>query len=91
MFNSSEWGKIALNGAGLIAALRLLGFNWVLLPVFLLKLVPGVSVLPVWTTYTAYRAWRGNPPAASRRRGPPTEIIDAEIVEEIRPTNNNRL
>lgn len=56
----------------------LLGFHWLLLPSFLLELVPGVGVLPTWTACVALvvkqrkdeaAAWQ--PPPASYTQSPP--------------------
>lgn len=35
----------------------LLGFHWVLLPSFVLELVPGIDMFPTWTVCVAWLVW----------------------------------
>ena len=44
----------------------LLGWHWEFLPSFLVKLVPGVDLVPTWTlgVFNVYRKWKKLQPAA---------------------------
>ena len=38
--------------------ISLLGFDWILLPAFVIELVPLVDDIPTWTGCVAYLIWR---------------------------------
>ena len=73
----STWVDKPLDVVVMIALWRLLGWHWVLLPSFLVELVPYVEVAPTWTlaVWLATRRSRdkaiettksGDPPIADR-------------------------
>jgi hypothetical protein len=41
-----------------VAASKLLGFHWVLLPSFIVEAVPGLDLTPTWTASVAYVIWQ---------------------------------
>ena len=59
----------------MIATTRLLGFHWVLLPSFLLEIIPGPDLLPTWTASVAYVIWRRK---KERAQPPPTRPADVQ-------------
>jgi hypothetical protein len=46
----------AIAGALIIS---LLGFHWLLIPVFVIELVPIVDAVPTWTGSVLYLLWKG--------------------------------
>jgi hypothetical protein len=60
----------------MIVTTRLLGFHWVLLPSFLLELIPGPDLLPTWTASVAYVVWR-----RKKERAQPPSIRPAVVQE----------
>jgi len=68
-----------LDVIALIATTRLLGFHPLLLPTFILELVPVLDVLPTWTGCVAVVvAMRRKQPPASERDGEHTVTIDVK-------------
>jgi hypothetical protein len=53
-----------------VALISLLGWNWEFLPSFLVKLVPGVDLVPLWTLAVANVYRRSKQIAASAEKGP---------------------
>ena len=51
------------------AMVRLLGWHWEFLPSFLVKLVPGVDLVPFWTIAVA-SVWRKAKAAAAEKPAP---------------------
>ena len=70
-----------LDVLALIATTKLLGFHPLLLPSFVLELVPIVDVLPTWTACVALVV-------ATRRKGP-TDVAHGgdHTVIDVKPTN----
>jgi hypothetical protein len=65
-----------------IAALlvNLLGWHWEFLPSFLVKLVPGVDLVPFWTiaVVNVYRKSKRNLVIADENREPPPALNDGQ-------------
>jgi len=57
-----------------VAMVRLLGWHWEFLPSFLVKLVPGVDLVPLWTLSVAnvYRKSKRSLASAEESREEPT-------------------
>jgi hypothetical protein len=53
-----------------VALVSLLGWNWEFLPSFLVKLVPGVDLVPLWTLAVANVYRRSKQIAATAEQGP---------------------
>jgi hypothetical protein len=53
-----------------VALVSLLGWNWEFLPSFLVKLVPGVDLVPLWTLAVANVYRRSKQIAAPAEQGP---------------------
>ena len=49
----------------------LLGFHWVLLPSFVVELVPGMDMLPTWTACVAWLVWHRKQQAKASATPPP--------------------
>jgi hypothetical protein len=49
---------IIIDIATAFAVNHLLGFDWVLLPSFLIELIPGLDAAPTWTGCVAWVAWK---------------------------------
>jgi hypothetical protein len=50
--------EVVLDLLAATAAIRLLGFHWLLLPSFLLELVPVLDTLPTWTGCVGFVIWK---------------------------------
>lgn len=50
--------EVILDLLAATAAIRLLGFHWLLLPSFLLELVPVLDTLPTWTGCVGFVIWK---------------------------------
>ena len=66
----------------LACVIRLLGFRWIILPTFLLELIPRLDCLPFWTAYVAYMIWRRTKAPANT---PPPQRPEPEQAEETPP------
>jgi len=71
----------ALDVLAMIATTRLLGFHPLLLPSFILELIPVMDMLPTWTGCVALVV-------ASRRKAPPPPTRDDEhtVTIDVKPT-----
>ena len=69
-----------LDVIALIFTTRLLGFHPLLLPTFVLELVPIVDVLPTWTGCVALVV-------ATRKGQPPTPRGDQTVTIDVKPTS----
>jgi len=67
----------------MVVTTRLVGFHWVLLPSFVLELIPGPDLLPTWTGSVAYVVWR-----RKKERAQPPPIHPAVVQEA--PMLNDR-
>jgi hypothetical protein len=68
-----------LDVIALIATVRLIGFHPLLLPTFMLELVPVVDVLPTWTGCVALVvALRKRQPTAPDAPSAPGQVIDGK-------------
>jgi len=70
-----------LDVIALILTTRLLGFHPLLLPTFLLELVPLVDVLPTWTGCVALVV------ATRKKAPPPTPRGDQPVTIDVKPTS----
>jgi hypothetical protein len=68
-----------LDVIALILTTRLLGFHPLLLPSFLLELVPIVDVLPTWTACVALVV-------ATRKKQPPAPRDEEMVTIDVKPT-----
>jgi len=69
-----------LDVIALIVTTRLLGFHPLLLPTFVLELVPIVDMLPTWTGCVALVV-------AMRKKQPPSMGSDDAVTIDVKPTN----
>jgi hypothetical protein len=69
-----------LDVVALVATTRLLGFHPLLLPTFLLEVVPVVDVLPTWTACVALVI------ALRKRQPPPAGGGDNPVTIDVKPT-----
>jgi len=67
--------------AALIAITRLIGFHPLLLPTFLLEIVPIVDVLPTWTGCVALVV------AMRKKQRPPPAGGDHSVTIDVKPTS----
>ena len=72
-----------LDVVALIATTRLLGFHPLLLPTFVLELVPIVDVLPTWTGCVALVV-------ATRKKQPPIPTGDQPVTIDVEPLRHER-
>jgi hypothetical protein len=54
----SEIADVVVDTAAAVLITALIGFDIMLLPTFVLELVPGLDLLPTWLGCTAYVVWR---------------------------------
>ena len=69
-----------LDIVALVATTRLLGFHPLLLPTFLLEVLPVIDVLPTWTGCVALVV------ALRRRQPPPAGGGDHPVTIDVKPT-----
>ena len=72
-----------LDVIALILTTRLLGFHPLLLPTFVLELVPIVDVLPTWTGCVALVV-------ATRKKQPPTPRDEQPVTIDVEPLRHER-
>jgi hypothetical protein len=53
----AEVADFILDSVVMLIISFLLGFHWVLLPSFLVELVPGIDMFPTWTGCVAWLVW----------------------------------
>ena len=78
-----ETADMVIDFVTMLALSALLGFHWVLLPTFLVELVPGVDLIPTWTGSVAFIIWQRKQAAsasAPTAAANPPVIIDVEEV-----------
>ena len=69
-----------LDVIALIATTRLIGFHPLLLPTFVLEVVPVIDVLPTWTACVALVV------ATRRKQPPPPSGGDQPVTIDVKPT-----
>ena len=69
-----------LDVVALIATTRLIGFHPLLLPTFVLEVVPIIDVLPTWTACVALVV------ATRRKQPPPPAGGDRPVTIDVKPT-----
>jgi hypothetical protein len=52
-----ELADFILDSVVMVIMSLLLGFHWVLLPSFVLEMIPGVDMFPTWTGCVAWLIW----------------------------------
>ncbi len=84
-------GEMASGGLDVIvgvAMTKLLGFNWVFLPSFIVEAIPNLDMLPTWAGCVAFVVWQRKKEAAEKAQ-PAARLLPVIDIHEVEVSSDS--